>query len=876
MAADLEIRAVVLDRLRESYPDLDERLIAQPELRNTIAAIAQASRFLTRLLLADPHSMQVLETLDDQGSPGETIDDLVRWKQFELLRIAARDLNGTDSLEVVAHNLSLLADGVTQNALRIADATDELSVIGMGKLGGEELNYASDIDIMFVGEGETSDVAARKTMDIMRKCFRVDANLRPEGRDGPLVRSIDSFRNYWEQWASAWEFQALLKARPIAGNSEIGSIWKAAADKALWERPFGADDLREIREMKSRSESIVSKKGLSDREVKRGRGGIRDIEFSVQLLQLVHGGRDSSIRSATTLVALDQLAEGGYIAADDSSLLATSYRFLRTVEHRIQLIEEEQTHTIPSDMALQDDIARSMGFRDDAESRATEKLTNELVAHQTLVRSSHKRLYFRPLLEAFASEKVGEGEAIVERLAAFGFTDATRTRQAVKELTRGLARSSRLMQQLMPLLLDWLSESPDPDEGLLGLRTLIGGFRTPNQIVSIFRDSPEVARRLCLLLGTGRLFSVGFSQHPEILSELADDNDIAPPVSVLERSRMALEWQRTDSAKQDALRRFTQAEQLRIASIDILGLIAENESGERRTQLAEAVLEMTLEEIAPEIPVAIIGMGRFGGSEMSYASDLDVVVIHDGKSPEEQAVAESIAQKLLQRVGSSSPARQLYPLDYDLRPEGKKGVLARSIDGCRDYYSQWAETWERQALVRARPVAGSKEVGKQFLEVISDFVWTGKVSHEEERQIRHLKARMETERIPRAQDVKQNLKLGHGSLSDVEWTVQFLQLQSGVRETNTLDALHALSSGGHIAIADAEDLEQAWRFCNRIRNRLFLLNSGPDDQMPTNPVKLAHLARSLGSSPQEIREKHLQATRRCRKVMERLFYGQSE
>ncbi len=787
---------MVLDRLRELHPDLDKRVEPNSALANKIARTAQASRFLTRLLLAEPRALKVLENCDERPVPGESVDDLVKWKQLELLRIAARDLDGTDSLEVVAANLATLAEDVIANALRIAQATDSLSVIGMGKLGGKELNYASDIDVMFVGE--PNEPAARRVMEIARKCFRVDANLRPEGRDGPLVRTVDSYANYWQQWASTWEFQALLKARPIAGNAQFGDFWAAEASKNLWKRSFGADELREIREMKARSESIVEQKGLADREVKRGRGGIRDIEFSVQLLQLVHGSNDSTIRSANTLIALQQLADGGYIASDDAVVLSGSYRFLRNVEHRLQLVEEEQTHTIPSNVGEQEALARSLGFRDTPRTRAVDNMMQELRAHQTVVRSSHKRLYFRPLLEAFASGAGKQSTAVTERLAAFGFTDAERTRQAVKELTRGLARSSRLMDQMMPLLLDWLSASPDPDAGLFGLRTLTAGFRTPVQIVSIFRDSPEVARRLCMLLGTSRLFANGFARHPELLSDLAGDKDLAPEASAIDRCRMARAWMRSGEAKHEALLRFTRAEQLRIAAADVLGIIGETESGRRRTELADAVIELALEDIEPQIPVAVIGMGRFGGREMSYASDLDVIVVHGGVNAQQQAIAESIAQQLLRHIGDTSPAKQLYPLDYDLRPEGKKGVLARSIEGCRDYYANWAETWERQALVRARPVAGSQDVIDDFMGIVHGFVWERDVSAEERRQIRHLKARMEQERVSRPENVQLDLKLGHGSLSDVEWTVQLLQLEHHIESTNTLDALDQLQAGRFI------------------------------------------------------------------------------
>ncbi|MGH9261406.1 MAG: bifunctional [glutamine synthetase] adenylyltransferase/[glutamine synthetase]-adenylyl-L-tyrosine phosphorylase, partial [Acidimicrobiales bacterium] len=401
-------------------------------------------------------------------------------------------------LEQTTAALADLAAAVLAAAVRLA-GVDGMAVIGMGKLGGRELNYASDVDVLFV-EGEAK--GARAIMEIARRCFRVDANLRPEGRDGALTRSIDGYLSYWDRWAQPWEFQALIKAVPVAGDPVVGREWAKAASTALWGRRLTADDLRSLRTLKARAESEVERTGTAEREVKRGPGGIRDIEFAVQTLQLVHGPSDPELRSPTTLTALAEMDAAGYVAHDDAEVLAGAYRFLRRVEHALQIEDERQTHTLPADRDQRRRIARVLDYRGSPEAGPTEAFDRELAHRRNLVRRVHERLYFRPLLDTLAGAGRLSPEAAADALASFGFADAERTRVAVRELTRGLTRSSRMMQQLLPLVLDWLSASPDPDLGLLGLRKLASGEQRAMALAHAFRDSPEVARRLCELLST--------------------------------------------------------------------------------------------------------------------------------------------------------------------------------------------------------------------------------------------------------------------------------------------------------------------------------------------------------------------------------------
>lgn len=866
-SADPGAVRAALDRLPA---DLVERLTGDPDLSLTFATVVASSRSLTRLLESDPAAFDVVADLD-RRPPLDDDDDLARWKRHEYLRIAARDLLRIDSLEQTTAAVSQLAIDVLARAVAQVGA-DDLCVVGMGKLGGNELNYASDIDVLFVG-GDPRE--ARKVMEVARTCFRVDANLRPEGRDGPLTRSLESYVAYWDRWAEPWEFQALLKATPVAGNRELAAEFEAASAKALWDRPFTSDDLRSLRGLKERAEAELARRGQADREVKRGPGGIRDIEFSVQLLQLVHGGIDPDVRSRNTLVALEQLAAGGYVDDSDARDLGDAYRFLRRVEHALQLDEEQQTHTVPDDRAARRRLARVLGYSGTPEAGPTDQLDADLAQQRNRVRAIHERLYFRPLLDALAGAGGLTEQAVVERLTAFGFADAERTRQAVAELTRGLTRSSRLMAQLLPLLLDWLSSSPDPDLGLLGLRKLVTGGQRAMELVVAFRDSPEVARHLCVLLGTSRLLGDVLVANPDLVDRLADPGRLQTLAreQLVASAHAATDWRESVEERQRALQRWQHRHLVGVAARDVFGHADVSRVGEDLTALAEATLEVAVAAGRPSLPFAVVAVGRFGGGDLSYASDLDVVFAYDGDGAPAHEEALRVAGEVMRHVGGETPAQRIYAVDAGLRPEGKQGPLARSLDGYATYFSRWALTWERQAMLRARPVAGDAEVGARFVELVGDLVWGRPFTDDDVREVRRMKARIERERIPSGEDPEFHLKLGKGSLSDVEFTVQLLQLQHGVRATGTMPALEALVAAGALDAEDGEVLADAYRFCERTRNRWFLVNSAPGDALPSRPEQLAKLARSLDTTAVELRDDYRRVTRRARRVVERVFYG---
>jgi glutamate-ammonia-ligase adenylyltransferase len=877
-SASPPIVRLALQRLAESDSHLLERLEADESLRRATLAVTASSRSLTRQLEADTSSIEVLADLATPVAvEGGDIATLARTKQREYLRIAARDLTGRDDLATTMALIADLARNVLAGACGLAHA-DDLAVIGMGKLGGDELNYASDVDLVFVGDGPPDELerVAREVVELAGQCFRIDTNLRPEGRSGSLVRSLESYEAYWDRWAEPWEFQALLKARPAAGDPTLGAEFYERAQARLWTRPLDADDLRSIRAMKERTENEVVRRGHEALDITQGRGGIRDVAFAVQILQLVHGQNAADLREANTIAALGELAAADYVDPSDATELIDAHRFLRTVEHRLQLADEQQVHVVPSDDDARRHLARVMGYRDTTRGDALAGFDHELLEERLTVRLIHERLYFRPLLEAFAgSPGAVTPEAAVTRLTAFGFTDARRTQAAVRELTHGLNRSSRLMQQLLPLLLDWLSRSPDPDLGLLMLRNLLTGPQRQSQLTEAFRESPEVARRLCEVLGTSRLLGDILVRNPDVIPRLADESRLRtlPHDSLVKRARTAVEWRADVADRQLALQRWQHRHLVGIAARDLFGFDDVATVGVDLTTLASATLELAVESLHPTLPFAVVALGRLSGGELSYASDLDVVFVYDGDPNADVDEAERLSRELLQFVNGPTPAARIYEIDTDLRPEGRQGVLARTVDGYATYFDRWAEDWDRQAFSRATVIAGDAVLGRQLLERLEPSVWGPGVSPDDEREIRRMKARIEAERIPIGEDPEFHLKLGRGSLSDIEWTAQLLQLRHGIRATGTRQALRRLRDADLLDEDETDHLVEAYEFLGQVRNRLYLVQSAAGDSLPTQPETLAWLARSLRSSPTELRDRYRRVTRRARKVFERRFYG---
>ncbi len=880
-AADPAWARVVVDRLAHGDEQLDARLRSDERLARAVVSLADASRSLTEAVLRDVSLLTVVDDLVEidpdlldasalaavephlpgsggGGDPREGYDALRRWKRREMVRIALRDLLGLADLATVARNLSQLADACLRAAFALAAPDVPMAVIGMGKLGGRELNYASDVDVVFVHEGDefAATRAARRLITAMASptaegiVFRTDADLRPDGKAGPLSRTVNAYAAYYRERALTWERQALIKTRLVAGDPTLAAAYFDAVLPTLWEGPLPADAVRDIHAMKARAEGMLLRNGLYEREVKRGRGGIRDVEFAVQLLQFVHGRHDKAIRSSTTLDALDQLARNGYVDAADAEHLAVAYRYLRTVEHRLQLEREQQVYALPAEPAALERLARVLGYRDNATQAAVEQFEATHRRHQASVRSIHERLFFRPLLEALAGSRPLSAESLADQLAAFGFADLAATRAAVEELTMGMSRNAIQLRVLFPRLLEWFSNAPNPDLGLLQLRIVLDGPVRAMTVVPVLRESPVAAERLCRVLGSSKLIGQAIRRQPEFISELADGDGLAvatPSAVLAEEALETLRW-RADAAggREDGLRRFKRRAELRVAARDVLGLAGPEQVGEELTAIAEAALAAEVTVLEPTAPFVVIGMGKLGGSELGYSSDLDVLFVHDGERPP----AEALAARLLGEVGALTSEGRAWEIDARLRPEGKDGLLSRSLDGYREYYESFGALWERQALIKARVVAGDAGLGAAFLALRDEVTYGKPLTAADVAEILRMKGRVQRERLHRGEVAERHLKLGPGGLADIEFTVQLLQLLHGptdvaVRSPGTLAALRALQATGHVADGDAAVLASAYRFCVRARNALHLRGASNADQLPAGAAELRDLDRLL-------------------------------
>jgi glutamate-ammonia-ligase adenylyltransferase len=914
-AADPDLAVRQLHRLAESaagqpHPiDVVGRLRGDPELRDGLAAVFGASVTLAEDVVADP------ARLDAIVGPYHDVDPFVDVPiatptalraayRRSLLRIAADDLASRVDLEVTMARLSHLADATLAAALTLARAEHpgplRLAVIAMGKCGGRELNYVSDVDVIFVCADDADlapaqSVAARLMAICGEAAWPVDANLRPEGSRGPLVRTLASHLAYYTRWARTWEFQALLKARPAAGDLELGREWLAAVAPLVWraaERPEAVDDVRAMR--RRIIENVPARQ--REREIKRGPGGLRDIEFAVQLLQLVHGRGDERLRSTSTLDSLRALSQWGYVGRADGEALVAAYRFLRTVEHRLQLQRLRRTHTVP-DAATPDGaravrwLAHAVGLRPDARRDAVESFQAVWVTHAHEVRRLHTKLMYRPLVRA-AAKVPGDAlrltpEAARERLEILGFRDPASALRHIEALTGGVSRNAAIQHTLLPVLLNEFADAPEPDRGLLAYRQVSDALRGTPWFLRLLRDEGPVALRLAQLLSLSRYATDLLARDPEALRLLSDDAELAPrgAPSLVDAMTAAVD-RRADEARAavQAVRALRRRELFRIAGADVLSNLAAApeavEVGQALTDLSDATLRATLRiaQSLVDCPLwfAIIGMGRLGGSELSYASDADVLFVYDAPAGVGEdtaaAAANQIAEELRRLLSEPSPEPPL-GIDVDLRPEGRQGPLARSLAAYERYYAGRSRIWEAQALLRARFVAGDEELGGRFLALADRVRYpAGGLTAEQITEIRRIKARVDTERLPRGADPATHTKLGRGGLADVEWAVQLVQLRHGhevaaLRTPRTLVALAAAEEAGLIASVDAVALAAGWTMAGRVRDALMLVRGRASDQLPRRGTELAGVARVLGrpagTDPGEFLDTYLRTARRA-------------
>jgi glutamate-ammonia-ligase adenylyltransferase len=847
-----------------------------------------------------------------------------------LLRIAAFDATAAvpeDVLHLVAAALADLAGAAIEQGLRIArleltetrefgafesQAVEDtrIAVIAMGKCGARELNYISDVDVIYVAASanertpvETSlEIATKLATRMMRAMdgnapepalWQVDPNLRPEGKSGALVRTLESHLAYYERWAENWEFQALLKARAIAGDLELGEEYVKSTSELVWKSSSRDGFVDSAQRMRERVMEHIPADEV-DRQIKLGPGGLRDVEFTVQLLQLVHGREDESIRVRDTLSAIEALRDATYISRIDASKFATNYRFLRSLEHRIQLAGMRRTHLMPTSPQAVRAVARGLNLK------SAEELLEKWNSIKLEVRSLHQKVFYRPLLSAVAKLDGAElslsSDQAEDRLRAIGFLDAKGALGHIQALTSGLSRRAAIQKTLLPVLLQWFGEGSEPDTALLAFRRLSEDLGDSPWFLRMLRDSAGAAQNLATVLSLSRLATSLFEKMPEAAAWLEDETDLDPRDRGEILSELSAICARSESVDKTsaALRHVRRRETLRLALGAVLGRLTLQQVEEGLTDLTESYISAFIELLSTGqnldlagkpvnevLEFAAIAMGRFGGGELGFGSDADLMFVYRAK--DDANVAQKTAERMVSELRKLSADQILeFEIDLELRPEGKNGAIVRSLDSYRQYYERWSETWEAQALLRARPIAGSEELCQDFKELIDKYRFPESLSPKSIIDIRRIKARVETERLPQGADPKRHLKLGRGSISDVEWLVQLLQLRHGhkfedLRTPKTLQALQAAVRHELIAEHDAVVLQEAWLLASRVRSASVLWANKRSDVLPNDRRALEGMARILEYPPRSasaLEQDYLAFTRRARAVFERLFFDQ--
>jgi glutamate-ammonia-ligase adenylyltransferase len=875
---------------------------------------------------------------------------LRRHKRRHVLRIGARDLLGLANVEETVRELSELAEGSAEIALRharslvAADYGDfsphdrlRFVVFAMGKLGGRELNFSSDIDLIYLYDGgrqTTSggergtiggNAAATRIAEIVTRTlsevtddgfvFRVDLRLRPDGQNGPIVNSFGAAMTYYEALGQTWERAAMLKARPIAGDADLGAAFLSEIHPFVYRRFLDFNTVEEIEEMKKKVDSSLSRE-RSDRDVKLGFGGIREIEFVVQALQLVHGGRDQRLQKRSTIETLRALAELSLLESGQAAALAEAYRYLRDVEHKLQIVHERQTQRIPEDSDGVRLLARRLSYH--LRSRQDGSRVDEIAAfradlhrHRAVVRHAFSRLFVSPRAEIRrdADEEVVdllqhlEDRDATVQLAAMGFREPA---SAVGHLLRlrdgprfspASPRRKKALYALAPALLAAIRKASDPDQALLHMAEFISAIGARSSFLALLEQNPETLRLLVGLFGSSDYLSSFFVRHPELL-----DNLVRADLALVRKDRTALEADLAGllgvaedyEAELDALRRFRNEELLRIGVNDIHGLLEPADVEAELSRLAEVCLAGALLVAAGSLKerygdspgrFAVIALGKLGRSAITYNSDLDLIFVYDANGSEAQRgpapheYFTKLAQRLVVVLQITTREGYVYKIDTRLRPSGSHGPLVSSLDAFREYHRTSSALWERQALISARGVAGDVSLIAATEAVAQGFVFGRGLDEKEVAEIARMRRRMEQE-LAREEAGHVDLKTGRGGLVDVEFIAEMLVLRHGherpsVRQRRTEEALDALRDVGALAADDHGALVQGYRFLRRVESRLRIERDQAVHTLNPTDSRLGSLARRLGYAGDGAERRLLadvEATReRVRTIFDRLF-----
>jgi len=911
-----------LFRLLGSSAFLSDILIRQGEAWSEFFV----QQITTRQKSAAAHLAELAPLIKNAASLVDFSAGLRRHKQREYLRIGARDLEPSGTLEDTVRELTALAEGSLQAAYLFCrrevekdfgeltlgnESANRFVVLGMGKLGGGELNFSSDIDVIFLyenDEGESSGgpkgkasprefftSVGKKIIYAMGEVtedgfvFRIDLRLRPMGTSGPLVQSMNSAMLYYESWGQCWERSALIKARPVAGDRELGSQFLKEIEPFIYRRYLDYTTVDELRHMKVRIENELLSGEEKERNIKLGYGGIREVEFFTQALQLVNGGYVPELRKQSTMAALIELAKHGYISKNDRDELAEAYRFLRQVEHKVQIVQEAHAHSIPAGDEEELALARRLGYRKAKGRSEREMFWHDHRVHTNAVRKIFDRLFYGAQKEIAGDSASSAGsvwnyldreEEIIAQLKQLGFENPAKAYENLLEIRDGeiyappSPKRLKIMRALGPALMAELAKASAPDQALLNLTKFSHRIGGRTGFLTLLAENPQTMRLLVTLFADSQFLTDLFLNRPELIDTLirVDLTQVKKPKSeMLSEIRVVLSAAGDLEEKLNAMRRYKTEEFIRIGLHDLGGALQFNEVFQELSNLADACVEvtlaLTLEEIeekfgrVPNGSFAVIGMGKIGGGEIDYNSDLDLIFIYAAPEDAQSSGGSRsrlpaheyfvrVGQKLITYLSSPTEEGIAYKIDMQLRPSGKSGPLVSSLTGFREYHKTSSLLWERQALIKARRVAGDRALGRAVEKIAENFAYGEGLTAEGVREIHHLRMRMERE-LAHEDEHHFNLKKGKGGLVDIEFLTQMLQLTHGcrlrqLRCRETLRALEALRDAGILKKREYQILSDGYLFLRRLDHRLRLQRDQSIDAFEARPAQLNGIAQALG------------------------------
>jgi glutamate-ammonia-ligase adenylyltransferase len=941
------------ERLSEEILDKDHLyslLSNSPSLLNALTVLFSGSQMLTDTLLSNPSYTDWLSDPDTLTKPktrdmlyrdfyemagtdeltDQTPSLLRKFKKREYIRLGLRDLMGLVSLRENVEALSDLADVCMQVAYEYSikvlkgkygtpmyTAPDdqvyesEFAILSMGKLGGRELNYSSDIDLIYIytsSMGETQGTDGQTTLSTHEfhtklgqlitktlheitsdgNVFRVDLDLRPEGKSGELVNSLTSCETYYESWGRTWERQALIKARVSAGSQALGTEFLTMIRPFVYRRSLDFNAIEEVKSLKKKVDLDLKQKKLEKGHIKLGFGGIREVEFTVQSYQLLFGGRDQSLRDPNTSTLIKKLNERGFLTDKEYEQLRDAYIFLRNLENRVQISFGLQTYHLPKnekDLAI---LARKMGFQGDTYPQLVEQLNREFVRHTQFVGNMYAKLFTEDedqqaagdTAQQWATQRELEGRFSEDTLKEYSFKNINRTFKFLEklrdgpELSHASEKSIQTFYAVLPTLLDLCRQVPDPDAAVDYLVRFMEASHARETYLTIFHDNHKFLEILLILFGSSSVLSTLMIKQPNLIDVISNQESLylyKTPAMMMEELNARMSAVSEHSEKNICLRQFKQGEELRIGlrfmihETDVPGTLAD------LSHLADIYLQTIYQLAREEVRqsdgngnlldhFAIIGLGKLGGQEINFGSDLDLVFLYDenvtgeelSHSEDLMSTYASLAQKIFQLNSLMAPVPSPYEIDTDLRPEGSGGALVLSLQGYRDYFETRGKIWEQQAMTRARFIAGSPEVGEKFIQLAHSFAYRPKLEYGSLIEISRLRDRMEKEL---AQESKKgiNVKLGAGGLADIEFSVQVLQLMHGhrnpkLRSGNTFENIQLLSNYGILDHSQAEALSGYYHFLRNVECALRLMSDQYSSHLPKKEEEQTVLARLLGYS----------------------------